>query len=293
MRADLLPGLLRISSILPLPLLHLAGSLLGWLAYQLPNNSKRRVTFTNLRLCFPDKTEAEYRRLARRSLIETGKLVTESPLLWFGNRQRVMRLVKQVSGEHLLQQARAQQRPVLIAAPHIGNWELVGLYCSYHYPMTSMYRPQRHPGLDAAIRNGRERYGAHLVPSDTSGIRQMLKSLHKHELVGILPDQSPSKGTGVFAPFFGVSAYSPVLLPRLAQKTGALTIFCYAERLSAGRGFHLHFLPAPEGVGDAGIDEAVAHVNEGVAACVARLPEQYWWSYKRFRQRPAGEPPVY
>jgi KDO2-lipid IV(A) lauroyltransferase len=109
----------------------------------------------------------------------------------------------------------------------------------------------------------------------------------------MLPDQDPGQGGGVFAPFFGISANSMVLLGRLARKTGAAVFFGYCERLPGTRGYRFHFLPAPAGIDDPDPQVAAAAMNRGVEACVRALPDQYQWSYRRFRNRPPGEAGIY
>src|SRR3569623_1838123 len=165
--------------------------------------------------------------------------------------------------------------------------------CSARYPLTSLYRPPRMREMDALVRRGRERLGARLVPVDAGGVRALYQTLARGEVIGMLPDQEPGAGNGLFAPLFGIEANAMALLPRLAIKAGAPVIFCYAERLSWGRGYHLHFIPAPSAIQAAPIEHAVRVMNEGVEALVRRCPQQYQWGYKRFRTRPAGEKPLY
>jgi KDO2-lipid IV(A) lauroyltransferase len=285
--------LFRLLARLPLPVVHRIGGLLGWLLWRIPNRS-RRVTDINLRLCFPDASHRELRRLARRSLIETGKTALEIGPLMAWDRATTLALVRGTSGEELVKKAIALGKGVIMATPHLGCWEMAGLYCSVHYPITSLYRPQsRSPELDAYVRRGRERLGARLVPTGAKGVRALYGALAKGEMAGILPDQNPGAGKGVFVPLFGVLANTMVLPSRLAQRSGATVIFTYAERLPGGRGFHMHFLPAPSEIHDKDMATSAAALNRGLEECIRRLPEQYWWSYKRYRTRPEGEPPIY
>lgn len=288
MRPFLIKFLLRLFSLLPLRAAHALGALIGWL-FTLKGNKLRHITSVNIDLCFPDLSEPQRAQLARRSLIETGKTFAETGTMWLGDATKALTLIKQITGDHLVRDALAQDKGVILAAPHLGAWELAGLYCSAHYPLTSLYRPPRMRELDGMIRAARERLGAKLVPTDASGIRALYKALAQGEAVGILPDQEPGAGNGIFAPFFGVPAYTMVLLSRLAMKTGAPVIFVYAERLPRGAGFHLHFVAGPEAINDGPLEESVRSVNAAVEQCVRALPEQYQWSYKRFRSRPAGE----
>jgi KDO2-lipid IV(A) lauroyltransferase len=107
-------------------------------------------------------------------------------------------------------------------------------------------------------------------------------------MVGILPDQDAGSGQGVFVPFFGEPANTMTLLSRLAARTRALVVVAYAERLSGSRGFHVHFVPASEAIYDEDFERSAASLNRDIERCVRDLPQQYLWSYKRFRIRPRG-----
>ncbi len=292
MRARLITVLLRLFATLPLPLAHALGAFIGWGLVCIPNDL-RRISRINIPLCLPELAAAEQRRLIHRSLIESGKTMSEAGALWLRPEQRVLSLVCQVSGEEQLRAALSAGKGAILAVPHLGAWEIVGLYCSHHYPMTSLYRPPRMVELNALIRHGRERLGAQLVPVDAGGVRALYQTLRQGELVGMLPDQEPGAGNAMFAPLFGIQANTMVLLSRLAMKTGAPVVFSYAERLSYGRGYHLHFIPAPALINRGSLHESVTAVNGMVESLVRRCPEQYQWGYKRFRTRPDGEQAIY
>ena len=283
--------LFRILSLLPLPLLHGLGNLLGWLLWLVPNK-RRRTAATNIARCLPELSPREQSRLLRRSLCHETKSLVESPRLWAGPVGTLDAVLREVRGAELIDQALARGKGVIIAAPHIGAWEVVGLECSRRCAMTTLYKAQR-GDWDPLIKTGRERFGARLVPSEHGGVRQLLQALKRGEMIGILPDQDPPVGSGAFAPFFGIAAHTPVLISRLAHRTGAAVIYSWAERLNWGRGYILHFLSAPAGVADSDDVRAATAVNVGVEGCVHLKAEQYWWGYARFRRRQAGEPGFY
>lgn len=283
---------LRLFTRLPYGAVQAAGAGLGWLAGRIPNRH-RKVAERNVALCFPELSPRDRRRLVRRNLVETGRTLTESLFIWLGNSERIRPLSREVSGWELVEEAMAAGKGVIMISPHLGSWEYIGFFCAARYPMTCMYRPPRQAEFDSIVRQGRERTGMKTVPTDMTGIRAMLQALRKGEMVGILPDQDPREAGGTFAPFFGVAANTMTLVSRLASKTGAVPIFTFAERLPGTRGFHLHFVGAPEGVADADPGLSARAINEGVETLVRMAPAQYQWSYKRFRTRPEGEPPLY
>lgn len=284
--------LLHLFASLPLPVTHFFGAIIGWALIYLPNDA-RRISRINLELCYPELTPSALKCLLHKSLIEDGKTATELGPFWLVNDQRVLSLIKQTSGEEELKGSFKTGKGVILVIPHLGAWEMVGLYCSSRYPMTSLYRPPQMSTLDNLIHEGRERMGAKLVPTDLSGTRSLYKALQKGELVAILPDQDPTRGNGVFVPFFGIPAYTMTLLPRLAHKTEADVFFAYAERLPKGQGYHLHFRAAPEITAAADIEESAALINKGIELCINAIPEQYQWGYKRFRTRPEGQDRFY
>ena len=173
----------------------------------------------------------------------------------------------------------------------MGNWEVALRNLTTRIRVTALYRQPKMEGLDQFIRDGRSRSGANLVPANIQGVKSLYAALKNREIMAILPDQQP-KGTGdkwgVFAPFFGQSALTMLLVNRLARKTGAPVLFWYAERLPGARGFRLNCLEAPEGIADPDPLVAAAALNKGLEACIRRCPDQYLWSYKRFSRQPEG-----
>lgn len=282
--------LLRLAALLPLPVAHAIGYLIGWLFY-LVQNPHREVARRNIALCLPALSPRERRRLLRRVLIETGKTAMESAIMWLSSRERLLSLVREEVGREVLEAALQNGKGVIIVAPHLGSWELVSLYNSALHPITSLYRPLRRAELEPQVLKGRTRFGAQLVPTDTKGVRALFQALAANELVGIPPDQDPRDSGGVFAPFFGIQANTMTLASRLAQKSGATPVLTVAERLSWGRGFRMHYLPLDASTDD--LDTHVTAINQAVEQMVRRFPEQYQWSYKRFRTRPGGEGRIY
>lgn len=281
-----------IFSLLPLPIIHLIGAILAWGFILVPN--KRRSTIkTNLAICFPDLSPKQRSRLLRNNLLETGKGVIETGALWLWSKKRVLKLIKKVEGSEIVDTAIAMGKGCIIATPHLGVWETIGLYIPSQYSMTILYRPSPMAGMDKLMRTARERGGAKLVPTDRAGVKSLYAALGKGEIIGILPDQDPGHGAGVFAPYFGTQANTMTLLSRLAAKTRAPVVLCYVERLAFGRGYEVHFTKGPEEMNQKDIVKSCTAINASVEKCVRVLPDQYLWCYKRFRCRPEGEPSFY
>ncbi len=284
MPTTLLRWTLFVLGQLPLPLLHGLGWLLGSLLWLVPNGL-RAVTRRHLELCFPELSAAERSRIGRRSMIESGKAVCESPALWFGSEQRLRRWIGDPAALRTLQTAVAGGRGAIMLTPHLGAWEIASFFCAQAGPITVLYKPQK-GAFDALILRGRSRLGVKPVPTTGGGVKALLGALKRGELVGILPDHDPPDESGTrFAPLFGIPANTMDLVGKLAAR-GAPAWFVMAERLSWGRGYRFHLERAPAGIDDP--EAGAAALNQGVEACVTRFPEQYWWSYKRYRRRPPG-----
>lgn len=268
---------------LPLWVLHGLAATVGSLMWWIPNN-RRRIALRHLDLCLPELPPEERRRIARLSLIHFAKAIFEAPAIWFGPERRLRRWLDDPGAAAKVRRLNAQGGSIMLC-PHIGSWELAGMFCAAAGPITSLYKPQK-GAIDALILEGRRRLGAHLVPTTGGGVRALLQALREGQMIGVLPDQDPPQGSGVFAPLFGIPAHTSELVSKLAGRTGAPVSFCYAERLSWGRGFRFHIVQLGPAVADP--ETGAVALNRGIESVLTHLPEQYWWSYKRFRRLPSG-----
>jgi KDO2-lipid IV(A) lauroyltransferase len=150
--------------------------------------------------------------------------------------------------------------------------------------LTALYRPPKLRWLEPLMLAGRQRWHAILAPANLRGVRMLYRVLQKGGHVGLLPDQAPGAGEGVWADFFGRPAYTMTLVMRLQRATGAAVVMGYAERLPDGRGYRLHVEELPT----AHLDETA--LNGAIERLVRRCPAQYLWSYNRYKT-PAGAPP--
>jgi Kdo2-lipid IVA lauroyltransferase/acyltransferase len=275
-------GLWRVLAGRNLALLWRLARAAGPLVHRL-SRRERTVTEINLAEVYPEQTPSERRRLARESLTHSTATMLELGFAWMGAPERVEASILEVHGRELLDDARAEGRGVIVLAPHFGNWEVLNFWLSSHFPFTAMYEPPKIEELDPVIRQGRERMGASLVPTNPRGVAALLKALKRSEAIGILPDQEPNWGSGVFAPFYRRLAYTATLLPKLVARTDARVVTGVARRIP-GRGFAIHFLAADERVYAADEAQSATGVNACVEAAIALDPAQYQWEYKRYRK---------
>lgn len=284
---------IRLFAWMPLWLAQACGAALGLLASFMPTRERATAT-TNIDLCFREQDVAWRRRLRRRHYIETGKAFTETCGLWTQPSAVYLPKIRQVIGGELLAAARASGDGVLLMVPHLGNWEMAGKWFSSQYPVTGMYRPGKYPEIDDIMRSGREQNLGTTVPTDASGVRAMVKTLAQGGCLFILPDHEPDHTGGEFAPLFGVPALTGTLTTKLVNgKRPVRALLLYARRLPWARGWDIVFREADPAIRNEDPDASLAALNRSVEALIRECPEQYQWTYKRFKRRPPGEPPVY
>jgi len=280
---------------MPLWMARGCGQFIGQLLYLFPNK-QRRIYAVNISLCLPELSNSEQKELLRNSLVENFITMLEMPGVWRRDTAVWAGMTEPGNGFGELEAAMSEGKGVIMAGPHLGNWEVGFQYLASRFPVTALYRPPRQEVLDDFVYQGRSKTGADLAPANIQGVKKLITALRKGEMLFVLTDQLPKaagKQGSVFAPFFGQSAATMVLVNSLARKTGAPVFFFYTERYPAAGGYGLHCMPAPVGVDDAVVEEAAAAINLGLEACIRQLPQQYLWGYKRFEQRPDGVPSPY
>jgi KDO2-lipid IV(A) lauroyltransferase len=269
--------LFRLLSVFPLPVLHALGTVLGWLVYLVSPSYRRRLR-SNLEL-------AGYGAHLRAAIAESGKAIVELPFVWCAPQERVTRHVTMENWE-LVQRQLDAGRGIVYLTPHLGCFELTAQQVSLRQELTVMYRPPRKSALKPLVEGARARQNMHLAPANLSGVRMLVKALRGGQPVGVLPDQVPQEGEGVWAPFFGRDAYTMTLPAKLAQLGKADILLVYAERLPRGRGYAIRFVPFDGELSGTAAEQAGA-INRAMEQLIALCPSQYFWSYNRYK-RPQG-----
>lgn len=278
----MLVTLLRMVAALPLPFLHAAGRLLGRLAYAFPGKYRDRLRANAAQAGYPQPA------FARRAAGEIGAMILEMPRVWFRNEQS---LGKVVSDDYaIVEAARAEGRGILFLTPHLGCFEITARYLARQMPMTVMFRPPRKAALAPVLETARNTSAVNAVPATMQGVREFVRTLRRGESVGMLPDQAPGVGDGVWAPFFGRMAYTMTLPGKLASQTGVAVILTAGERLPGGRGWRIHYARVPGPLPDSPQEQATL-INGAMESLIRRFPEQYLWGYNRYKV-PRGAPPA-
>ncbi|TNF48667.1 lipid A biosynthesis acyltransferase [bacterium] len=283
---------IKASSLLPLRALHGLGAGLGWLLNAFPTEP-RQIARINLGLAYPELDRRQLLNMVRKNMIETGKSFAELGYVWFMNDKKLHRLIKEESGKGVYEDAVREGRGLIALPPHLGSWEFLSHYYAQLAPSTCLYRPPKMQKMNKFVLHSRQRMGARMVPTTPSGVKALYRTLAQRGNVGILPDQDPGNEAGVFAPFFGIPANTMTLVARLARKNRTPVIVACAQRLPKGRGYNILARRVSEGIYSEDEVEAASAMNKSLELLVREIPEQYIWSYKRFKRRPDNSVPDY
>lgn len=225
----------------------------------------------------------------RESLRGTACTALEMGKSWLAPMDRVRGLVTETEGMEAFREAIAAGQGLILLAPHLSNWEVFGYYTATEVDATFMYQPPKSPAMDALLKKTRSRGGISLAPANRQGVAQLMKTLQRGGLVGILPDQVPTDSGGLHAEFFGHPALTMTLVSKLLARRH-VPVFCgFAERLPKGGGFRVIVQQAHPTIYSEDMAESVRGLNLSVEACVRRAVPQYQWEYKRFRRQPDGK----
>ena len=267
----------------PLAWLHRIGDAIGWLAYALSPTYRERFV-ANARQA--GLGPAEY----RPAIAQAGRLVMELALLWMRPPDESILPLVRWAGDQVILDALALGRGVVFLTPHMGCFEVTAQayaerFASEYGPITVLFRPARKAWLRPLVADSRIRPGLSTAPATLAGVRQMIRALRRGEAVGLLPDQVPPDGLGVWAPFFGKPAYTMTLAARLIQQTGAVPLVAWGERLGTGEGYVVHVSPfdEPAALASSDASESAAAVNAAMERLIRERPQQYMWGYHRYK----------
>lgn len=279
--------LARLIAFLPLSVSQGLGRVLGRLAYALPGKYRQRLRANAAQAGYTDPA------FLRRAAAEVGAMILETPRIWFRNEDCMKRVVS--DDEHVVFEALAEGRSVLFLTPHLGSFEAAARHRSLKHaspekPGVIMYRIPRKAILASLLGVVRSAPNMRAVPANMQGVREFVRTLKRGGIAGMLPDQVPSSGEGVWAPFFGRMAYTVTLPGKLCAQTNAILIVTASERLPNGQGWRVHSARVPDPLPESPAEQA-ALINAAMEGLIRRFPEQYLWGYNRYKT-PRGAPPA-
>jgi KDO2-lipid IV(A) lauroyltransferase len=273
---------------LPLPVLGRIGNAVGWLMYYaIPK--RRKIALTNLRLCLPELSELERIAIAKRHFMGYSRSILERSLIWWASIPRLRRLIHI---EPAVPQAEMESGPTILLCPHFVCLDVAGVAARV-IPVSTIYSPQKNQAFDRLLRYGRERFGPVRLFTREDGIKPILRALRDGLPYFMLPDMDFGEKDAAFVPFFGIPAATLTAMPRLAAATKAKVIPVIATFLPNYQGYRVVFYPAWEDYPGDDMVAATRRMNEFIEERVRENPAEYFWTHKRFKTRPNGEPSFY
>ncbi|MFZ3191615.1 MAG: lysophospholipid acyltransferase family protein [Moraxellaceae bacterium] len=276
-------NILTFLARLPLPLLRAVALAVVWLINLMPHSGMRWVVRVNLLLTMPQLKEAERLALERASVRSQCLTAIESIKCWGMPPSYSISQIKDVHGFEQLQQALADPKGMIAVVPHLGTWEMMNAWLNQFGAPVIMYKPADQPQLNQFMLNARQRLNATLVPTDERGVRAIFKTLKQGGFTILLPDHVPETSGGVLADFFAVECLTSTLVSKLAQKTGCTVVGLSCLRRDDLAGFDVYCDLFEPQVADRDLSVAVAALNQNMQQMIERAPEQYLWSYRRFK----------
>ncbi|NNJ72519.1 MAG: lysophospholipid acyltransferase family protein [Enterobacterales bacterium] len=288
LKATLIIALIKVLAAMPLALSKLCLRPFAWLQWLIPNESVR-VAKLNLNYCLPNKSEAQISAISRELIKHNMNLIAETTHIWRHDYTVNKRMLKHLHGLEELKTAMQSESGTLLFSPHIGNWELTYAFLANEFNSSGIYKPPNIPELEDMMLAGR-RGGGKIFRTQARDIRNMLKELKQGGSLFLLPDQQPPKGSGVFASFFNQPAYTMTLIQGLLQRTGSDFWLCYSVFEKDGYVIYAKKVAID---GSLPAEEFAEALNCTMEDVIQQSPEQYQWTYKRFKRTPDGSPSIY
>ncbi len=285
--SHLLVGFLWLLHWLPLPALRGLGWILGKTLYAL-GRERRSVALINLRLCFPEKTEAEREALARQHFIAFSRAILDRTLGWWASKERLQRMIRVKGEEHLIV---PEGTSLIVLSPHFVGLDAAATRLTMLAAGCTVYSKQKNPVFDKVLFDGRHRFQRCLLLSRQDGMRKVIKAMKQGLPFYYLPDMDFGPEDSIFVPFFGVQAATIPGVSRLARLTGARVIACITRQVADG--YEVEITPAWDNFPGESVEADTELVNRFIETQVLRMPEQYFWLHKRFKTRPPGEQRFY
>ncbi len=282
-------GLMWLLHWLPLPVLGRFGTAVGSLLF-LVVRKRRKIALTNLRLAMPALSEAERVAIARAHFQGYSRSVWERSILWWGSEARLRRLIRV---EPSVPVKTLSAGPAILLCPHFVCLDVAGVATMLEINVCSMYVPQKNPVFDEVLRRGRTRFRPVRLFSRKDGVKPIIRAMREKLPYFMLPDMDFGPKDAEFVPFFGTPAATLTAPGRIAAATGAVIIPVVATFLPNYQGWKVTFYPAWEDYPGEDMVAAARRMNAFIEERVREAPAEYFWTHKRYKTRPEGEPSLY
>ncbi len=263
------------------------------------SESRAVVARMNLRLVFPDWSDAERERVRVAALENLGRMVAETARLPDLTLQEVQERIRVEGLDHLEAARRSSPtRGAIVLTAHFGSWELCAAAMALHgLPLAIVHRMNANRFADRLVREWREGAGIEVLARG-SAAREAIDALRKGRLLVAPLDQNAKRQEGIFAPFFGTPACTRDAPARLAMRLQVPVVPAAMFRVGGGSHHVLRIWPALDLVAEGrdranAVYENVVRMNRALEEMVRQGPELWIWHHRRFRTRPEGEARLY
>lgn len=278
-----------ITQITPYRILMFFGRQIGHCIYLFPSRAKLIVQ-KNIQLCFADLNQQQQNKLVKENFAAYGMAVFETALGWWGTNKRLQSLCHLEGIEHF-HNAQKQGKGIIIIGGHFTCLELAGRLFTIRTPIAVIYRLPRHPLLRAILLNGR--YKHYVEMYERHNIRGIVRCIKNGTPFWYSPDVDPGRQDGLFSPYFGQQAYSLTATSRLAKMCNAVVLSVSHYRRDDGRGYNVVVHPPLENFPSNDLQTDTDRINQVIESLVKEKPEQYLWTYRRFKTRPKDHAKIY
>lgn len=281
-------GFLYVISQLPLSAQYKIGNILGKLLYRIIK-SRRHIVQTNVRLCFPELSSQEQKKLSIKIFQENAIGFLEATYAWWNKPEKILPQAD-FHGFELVDEALAKGKGLLLIGAHFTNLELAALLVGQKIPLNVTYRKQKNIVMDQYIFNHRSKYFPQVI--DRSNTRAFLKSLKKNQAIWYAPDQDYGKKRSIFAPFFNIPAATITGTSKLLQFNDSAVLFLTHQRDENNR-YQITISKFDQHLPTGDMNKDALIINQKLEQEIKRYPAQYMWTHRRFKSRPDGETSLY
>jgi len=283
-----LRSFLEVGGHLPLVLSRAVGPMLSGAALGVMSSARGRIR-SHLEIAFPELDEGQRAEIMRGCSRHFGLMLAEIAHVWRAGSERVEVLCEIAGLEHV-ERALENGRGVMFVTAHCGNWELLSARLAVaRVPLITAVRQLDDPRLDRLVTASRERFGTKVVPRGPAAGRQMVRSLSRNMVCGLLIDQDIRDVPGVFVPFFGRPAWTPSGAATLAIRMRCPVIPGFVHRRPDGT-HKAEFHPPLETPEGGTLDEQTLELTAAATAAIEQqiraYPEQWVWMHRRWRRQP-------
>lgn len=287
MKKNLINSALKLLSLLPLSGVRAVGSLVGVIALKLSKRTSQRLRNNLLvtGLATPENIDEMVTNTAK----SMGMTLAEAALIaWQKKYAYINRLFEVDDSFYQVKEILATGKNIVFLTPHIGNFELAIKYFALNLPMkiNILYKPEKDPVLNAIMLEGRTERNVIPVPTNRKGVLSLMKHLKSGGTIGILPDNVASGGDGEWVKFFGQYVYATSLTAKICQMPDTRTVLVQSVRTATG--FKASCIPFNPSSQDT--HEIMQELYIEIEKLVREVPEQYYWSYDRFRNVDNAKP---